>query len=199
MTPRPLFLLPFPLPHWARSSPHYHISSRRHITTVTPLQPSPSLLQRPPTSSPPPKWRTLPSPICTCTDSDSDSCPVFFLHPCARVGAADSTASTASHRSCSERHERRSSYAQLAHPSALRSLQEAVLLLPVPGVPRRARRSRHGPPPVQLPPREHPRHRPHPTLPSYSSTAPSVFPMQINDFEPVSLRPLVSSVSAQIG
>ena len=41
MTPRPLFLLPFPLPHWARSSPHYHISSRRHITTVTPLNLAP--------------------------------------------------------------------------------------------------------------------------------------------------------------
>jgi len=199
MTPTPSSS-PVPPPLSSPSlGPHYHISSRRHVTTVTPLQPSTSLLQRPLTSSPLQNGALyLPQsvPVRTATVIPS---PVFFLHPCARVGAADSTASTASHRSCSERHERHSSYGQLAHPSALRSLQEAVLLLPVPGAPRRARRSRHGSPPVQLPPREHPKHRPHPTVPSYSSTAPSVFPMQINDSEPVSLRPLAGWVSAPIG
>ena len=51
---------------------------------------------------------------------------------------------------------------QVAHASALRSLQEAVPLLPAPGAPRRAQRSRHGPPPLVLPPQEHPRRRQHP-------------------------------------
>jgi len=93
----------------------------------------------------------------------------------------------------------RSSYARVAHLSALRSLREAVLLLPAPGAPRRVRRSRRGPPPLVLPPREHPRRRLHPTVPSYPSIAPSAFPMQINASEPVSLRPLACSVSAPIG
>ena len=98
---RPLFLPPFPL--LICSSRHYRISSPcHHLTTGTPLQPSPSHLQRPLTSSPAPKWRSLPSPIRTCTDSDTDSQPRLFLHPCSRDSAADGIDSTSSHRCGSE-------------------------------------------------------------------------------------------------
>jgi len=171
---RPLFLLPFPL--LTCSSRHYRISSPcHHLTTGTPPQPSPSHLQRPLTSCPAPKWRSLPSPIRTCTDSDTDSQPRLFLHPCARDSAADGIDSTSSHRCGSERRERVPLTRKLFTQALSDLSREAVLLLPMPGAPRRARRSCHGLPPFILPPRERPRRRLHPTVPSYPSIAPFFF------------------------
>ena len=48
--------------------------------------------------------------------------------------------------------------------SALQSLQEALSLVQAPGAPRRSRRRRHGPPPLVVASREHPRCRLRPPL-----------------------------------
>jgi len=100
-------------------------------------------------------------PIHARMDSGSNSRTRRVLHACSCV-ATDRADSTLSHRSWSGRHERRSPHAQVVQASALQSLREAVLLLPAPGAPRRARRSRQGPPPLSFPPREQPRRRVHP-------------------------------------
>ena len=188
---RPLFLLPFPL--LIRSSPHYRISSPcHHVTTGIPLELSTSLLQRP---WPLPPLQNaalhLPQSVRVWTTTVIPN-PVFsFTHVPVSVPPTVPRAPPAV--------PARSSYARVAHPSALRSLREAVLLHPARGAPRRVRWSHHGPPPLVFPPREHPRRRLHRTVPSYPSLAPSAFPMHINDSKPVSLRPLASSVSAPIG
>jgi len=101
------------------------------------------------TSSPAPKWGSLPSPnpypyrqrqrfrtpscsSCMCPCRYRQQCRLH-IHLPRRFG--------------SERRERRPSHAQAAQASALRSLREVVPVLPALSAPHRAWRRCHGPPP----------------------------------------------------